>query len=307
MAKIYKQVSSSLIISRMYDNFAIDYSDWEQRAIEWIGEALSYMNVTAGLLPVYEDRTVSQYRFTLPCPLKALDAIMYNGYRLERDIAINGTDSNTINDRYHPTESYSLTRNNQVSTTFEEGTVTVYYRKLAVDCNSYPMIPDNEKVINACCWYILRNILARGHVHPVFTWKDANSMWEQEYPRAINSSLSLDSDARELHKQLWSSLLVNPNAWKNSFFDNTAAYYEGSESNTANAWVITFNANVTGFTITVSPDTPVTVDASSNQYKVAREDGIYSYLVTKTGYHDLAGSVGVIAKDVTESINMELL
>ena len=301
---VYKQTSLGRLIAKIYADFAVDYSDWEANLPEWVGDALGLMNIYSGYVPLQMTKTVSQYRCTLPCHLRVLRGIEYDGMRLNKTLAMNKTNPDTIDQRYHPTESYDITKNGSITTTFESGEITFYYLGIPTDCHGYPMIPDTEKVLEALAWRVMRMITLRGHKHPVVTFEMADKAWETYYPRAKNSASSLDADTRELHKELWTSMLVSPNAWRNSFFDDTAATYATAAASNLNIFTITFNVNVTGFTIIVSPDMPITVDIASSQYHTEREAGTYTYTVSKVGYTTHTGSVTVQAMNITKTITL---
>ena len=61
----------------------------------------------------------------------------------------------------------------------EEGTVTLSYASIPIDLDVdsklyYPLIPDVQPLKDALKWYIMRILLYRGYIHPLFNLKENN-------------------------------------------------------------------------------------------------------------------------------------
>lgn len=55
----------------------------------------------------------------------------------------------------------------------ESGDVDLYYHYLGTS-NNLPLLPDLHEVIEACKFYMLRRILMRGYVHPIYDLTSQN-------------------------------------------------------------------------------------------------------------------------------------
>jgi hypothetical protein len=235
---IYKHISSKVLIARIYDRFGIAPTDWINSAYGWIGSALNYMNIRGNIQLLQKDVEVVGYRAALPCSFKGLIAIEYNGYRLPRASQLNQPDVCTADNRlpayYHEEESYVLlTGSSFISTSFETGTIRFHYWGVPVDEEGYPTIPDDEKVLEAIEWYILRTLIGRGFVHTSFNYDTADARWRAAYPRAQNSAKTMDSDERQRALEAWTSLIPNQQAWSSYFYDNTASRFNPDSNNGA--------------------------------------------------------------------------
>lgn len=253
----YNIVSSQMVIAKIYNDFNIDYAGWRNRSIEWIGDCLRELNIYLTLEPFTLESEVIDFKTKLPCDIKTLRAIEYDGYRLPPTGAIarqslnanstSGSLASTIRDyseidelvnnistisqyaknliqtiyndnhRVIPgdvstTDDYNLTNNGWVHFSFETGTVYFHYLRFPIDCDGYPMIPDNQKLIKCLEWYIMTMICARGHKHPVFNFSDCEKRWLDYAPKAKNSVMAPNSDIRNTWRRLWTSMLINPNA-----------------------------------------------------------------------------------------------
>jgi len=75
---------------------------------------------------------------------------------------------------------YTYTLNNGwLHLDIEEGNLTLAYASMPIDLDVdtklyYPLIPDIEPLKEALRWYIMRLLLYRGYIHPMFNLKDNN-------------------------------------------------------------------------------------------------------------------------------------
>lgn len=225
---IYNYTSLSYLQARVVNNFGIEFSDWKLRSAEWVGEGLGLMNIYPELESVYEDVTVSEHLALIPCNLKVLEAVFYNGSRLTRSTAITNRDNDLIEEQAYDTDSYDLTAGGYIRTTFESGQVTFYFRRIPVDNEGYPKVPDDEKVIEALSWFILLRMLGRGYKHSVFNdyEKLEFKVMGQRNPTSLfaqarNSASDPDEDTRYLYRTLWAGVLPYKDGYGNKRFNDS--------------------------------------------------------------------------------------
>ena len=230
---IYNTVNGAKIIGRVFNKFKPDYSDWVVSAPQWIGDALSIMGIYMQFEPYTLAVEVANHRAKIPCDIKALEVVEYENCRLPRNNSTAKTGICNVTQRLHPTAKYSLNNNGFIETTFESGEVKFHYKRLPTSYNAtynieFPLVPDEFVVEDSISWYILYMMMAGGYKHPVFSLEaklehlNPFIMWETTHVKAKRRVNSLDRDGRELHKNLWSSFIVNMDAVNNSMFDNTA-------------------------------------------------------------------------------------
>jgi len=215
---VYKFVSSKEVIAATIRRFGLKSSESVVKAIESIGEGLLLMGSPNSYVTTSSMVTVSEYKGKLPCNLKLVMAMQHNNFRLPRnngdDMGINYSEINELD--IEKGEWYYL-NGNYFQTSFESGEVRVYYKAIAVDCDGFPLVPDNQKVKEALTWRINMDILSTGEKHPVFTFKDAESRWEIHMQRGRNSMNIMDVDDMERFKEMWVGIVPDPDLGRRMF------------------------------------------------------------------------------------------
>lgn len=208
---IYKQINSGIVIGSIFERFNIDYSGFVSRVPNWIHRAMGEMNIFVSLINKTVPATVVNYKADLPETCKLLRGISYLGFRLPRVERINeGVDDdmpNLIHDKF----KYELTNNGSIITSFEScdlGDLKFYIKEVPSELDSktslyFPLIPDDDTLLTALEWYILRRLLERGHKVGEFSLSKNNiylnpaMAWDTWRKKAENSVGSIDPDERE--------------------------------------------------------------------------------------------------------------
>jgi hypothetical protein len=237
---VYRIVSSNEVIARVSNDFNPDYEGWVNRSPQWIADALDELEIYIKLEPVKECIDVVDYKFQLPCDIKLLQGIKYHGRRLPRHDAMNELDTCDLHEedelRHHKAfrhESYELSNTGWGTTTFREGEITIYYKRVPVELDAttgiyFPLIPDNQYVKMAIEWYILRGILLRGHIHTVVSLDSKNpetnpgAQWELYKKRARNSVGAMDADERAEVSNILRTFIVNKRYVQDEAFNDIA-------------------------------------------------------------------------------------
>lgn len=229
---VYELTSIKEVIARLYSDFNVDYAGWIPSSGLWIADGLDALGIYMTLEKARQEDTVENYRAKVPCNTDTLLAIEYCGCRLIRNgMAIAKTGPCDAPDRYHATARYDI-NGGFINTTFEKGDIVFHFLRLPVEQEKdtgliVPLIPKDSIVINALAWRILWKMCATGYKHPVYklgasrAHLDPYHMWQASIPEASQSIGTLDEDERNLHRNLWGSMLINPNAFLNTAFDNT--------------------------------------------------------------------------------------
>jgi hypothetical protein len=211
---IYTTISGETCIARVLDRYNIKTNDWIPRCNDWIVSALRKMRLYSSYEICYTELPFENYRFKLPCELLILDAVVYDGHRLNVNNSIGAfnhdklmTSEGSITLRainttvpvddgiqYVPIDEEYLTLpfSNTIEYTpnhhgwihlsnVESGLVTIYYRRLPVEYSEdykiwFPKIPDKEEVLECIDWYVLTKILSRGYKHEVYSLTSAQQM-----------------------------------------------------------------------------------------------------------------------------------
>lgn len=220
---VYTTCSINKVFAQIYRDFKPSYSGWVEDAVEWIGDAIDIMRCGGNYTTIKKTVEVIDFRAKLPCDIKSLMGVAYNGYRLPRNggIASNlltSSDFNTLPESI--SESYVLNPN-RIDTSFQTGCVDFFYRGIETDCDGYPVVIDDPKFREALTWYVIMKLLGRGFKHQVFTYADAEARWKKTYPQAQNRCRAMDIDGYQQFKLSWTGLTAGAVDPSTKFFTST--------------------------------------------------------------------------------------
>ena len=252
----YKFISTKEVIGKVMRDLKPTDASWTYDAVEWIGEALDFIGYHGIFDHKVSTVTVDSHRAAFPCDLYSLQAVEYNGHPLVfgTDLAAHDTDRTTAatpvsgSDLYttaviadtNPTDDQSspaftlrttaARRNGSVDyytvnagyivTSFEAGDIKLHYTAYPIDADGFPMVPDNIYVKQALEWYIIRQMMMGGYMHPVFNWQVADQKWGHYCVAAQNDLTYPSIDKMETMKNMFVRLIPNMNAHSDFFQGN---------------------------------------------------------------------------------------
>lgn len=176
---VYKFVDGNYVINNVNQLFNIDYGTWQPRAIEYLSSALRLLKVPAILEPEIDEGEVVDYRYELPCDIESLSLLEYaptdgdsekiyeTGSKDFKDLTTASARESTYEVKY-----YQVIGDKWIQLSFESGHIKVHYKRYPLNSEGLPVVPDNEKVIEYCSWFILMRLLGRGIKHPVHNYKE---------------------------------------------------------------------------------------------------------------------------------------
>lgn len=247
----YKFISTKEVIGKVFRDLKPKDTSWTMDAVEWIGEALDFIGYHGAFEKKVDTLTVANHRAQFPCDLYQLIQVEYNGqalvfgtdtagYDTDRTTAAtpatdgtvytsavfetNPTDGNneaTFTNRTTSSNAYGtdyyLVNAGYIVTSFEAGDIKLHYTAYPVDGDGFPMVPDNIYVKQALEWYIIRQMMMGGYVHPVFNWQVADQKWGH-YCVAAGNDLAFPSiDKMETMKNMFVRMMPNMNAHADFF------------------------------------------------------------------------------------------
>ena len=251
----YKFISTKEVIGKVMRDLKPTDASWTYDAVEWIGEALDFI----GYHGIFDHKvttvTVDSHRAEFPCDLYSLQAVEKDGQPLVygTDLAAYDTnrttastpntqasiytssvvaDTNPTDDQSSPAFSVRTTSNSRagsdyytvnagyIVTSFESGNLKLHYTAYPVDGDGFPMVPDNIYVKQALEWYIIRQMMMGGYVHPVFNWQVADGKWGHYCVAAQNDLAFPSIDKMETMKNMFVRLIPNMNAHDDFFQGN---------------------------------------------------------------------------------------
>lgn len=183
----YLEVSSKTVIAKVYRDLNLQEEERWHDMIEWIAEGLEFI----GANPQFQDRIaeicVSGHRGVLPCDLHAIQFVQDKASGVKYRYASDQRHShyNELNANSIPTDTAPLNagktynlNGNYINTEDRECTIIVSYKAIPVDKDGFPMVPKEVSVTTALFWYIVKQLMMGGYIHPVITWERAVEEWD---------------------------------------------------------------------------------------------------------------------------------
>ena len=205
---LWKVMNHPLVVDLNYEDAAM----YAIEAIELIGTPLTLLDKETNP-PI----NIEGYKGPLPNDIIILKGVITdNGVVLNHNTGIHNVISNYTNNDYLECRggNYTIERG-VIKTSFEKGKVIVSYKGLPLDCDGYPLIPNNIKVKQAVYYYILYQHLAPLYDIGKITDK-AFGRIEQNYNWYIGAAQSATQLASMDHAEVMlnsiNRLLINDNA-----------------------------------------------------------------------------------------------
>lgn len=233
---IYNFVSSGQVIAKLYRDLNIQEERDRFDLIEWIAEALSYINVYQQYCQKQAVLEVKDYRALIPCDLHALIQIEHHGLAVSplggsfdpnvQSLKDQGGAPGPINTNF----SFGYKVNGRWLTfNFREGTINISYLGIITDDEGYPMIPDRVEFKQAIFWYLLRQLILGGFIHPEFNFDKADYQWKLYCGQAKGAGNMPDLGEAEAASRQMRLLIPNINAFRD-FFATRDGYYWGMDN-----------------------------------------------------------------------------
>lgn len=238
MTHISKTVSCKSIIAKVNRTLKPASSSWVQEAIEDIGWGIQGIGYHVG----FEDKAtefpfikVQNNRGKIPCdvervkhvewmvplnnsgnilnpdgstpyPQDSEEICSWKGIRLKL-----GSDSTNSSQsertprttQISPGEAYYTLNGDYVITSFTTGYIKLHYVGFITDKEGLPKVVDDYDYKTALEWYVIQNMLLKGHKHPELSWQMAYQQWEIYRLRAENSAKVMSLDAAERLRNTW--------------------------------------------------------------------------------------------------------
>lgn len=156
-----KYTTCERIISKVYSDLEINSNLKEKTIINWIGEAMEFMDTTIMKQSKVVELEIDGYRALLPCDLAEVESCKRGNTTMHYDLTKGSSayHNNTAvwnnKDKFqNPINTYTI-QAPFLNVFFEKGFVTLYYKGFPVDENGIPLVPDNILFVEACYLYIL--------------------------------------------------------------------------------------------------------------------------------------------------------
>lgn len=156
-----KLVSVKTIFERIYRRLGSNEDLPEDDMIEWIGEALLRIGAFSQFIPKVTTLTTDCGKVALPCDfyklieIKSVDTNKMLSWKGESFYNEYFCDDCSIPSWTYPNEDYFMINNSYIYTSINEADICISYLSIPTDADGYPMVPDEELVIDACAKYVI--------------------------------------------------------------------------------------------------------------------------------------------------------
>lgn len=248
-----KKISLKNVISKVYSNLNIKDEKNYINIIEWLGEAIAKIKTDAQLESVQHTLCVSNYKAELPCDFIYLEQVSSNGKQMLKSYGdsrpVPKTNDITVDNQYSYRDtrmagveniSYNLGKlpildsnntfiieNGWFKTNVSECNIDIWYKRLPMDSEGYPLIPEEESYREALFWYVawkyffLKRIEATGQDFNKFSQlsAEAEQKWHWYCGQAGSESIMPDLYMLENIKRNFISLIPKINSFDNFYND----------------------------------------------------------------------------------------
>ena len=233
MALTNKFVSVQSVIAKLYRDLKIKEEEAFTDIIEWCAEALDFIHVYPQYTVKPAELTIVNYKAELPCDYIQMQAIYHDGYSLRYSSNIFGPQDQTYSPYYLTPYSYNqkkienvvfvdpekinyfgnrnsvLLENGYIKSSFKEGKITISYMAMVMDCDGYPMVPDNVSFTEALYWFCTYKYLypkaLNNEINSKF-YEDAYNKWQYYCNQAGAEAMMPDLVTLENIKRAFISL-----------------------------------------------------------------------------------------------------
>ena len=241
---IYTYTSTEAIIASILTKTRLTDTTFADDMLEWLAEAMDMIRVRPILQPEHYVIEVHNNVGKLPCGLVYMDGLLYNGKRLREglgvkdlrignfkrvreepttyfrtDVESEGWVKNEQNilllrgDDIKSVEScegdYYIPTPNHIQTSFKDGCVQLFYRKMPTDDKGYPLIPKEPSIKLAIEWWIMAQLCLAGYKHndARMDFDYCEAKFEKYSSKGRRKLKYWSVDKREAIKNMWVNLI----------------------------------------------------------------------------------------------------
>lgn len=209
-------ISIKQTIGRFLKDFGLEDTAYMEDIPEWTEDAIHIMGVPNYYVYKYALIKIENYKGVLPCDIDNFhSAWVANKYTTTdnannlrrlfiRDVPLLGNLVKTP----EAATGYGSLNGRHLHTSFENGYVYLIYKGIPLDCDGYPLVPNDAKVKEALQYYYIYRMSLSGFKHPVIDFNSAFQLWERKYPGAANSVNWMDLQDLEEFTELWTNVLL---------------------------------------------------------------------------------------------------
>lgn len=209
---IYRFTSSKVVYARV-QRYVIG-SAWLGTGMLWLGDGIQKLGYASKRKNLVESKAlvIANHKVEIPCDVEFIEKVIHveSGCRLmiNKDssmLALSCDDyifsKQNIGEWYDVNPPY-------IRTSFESGTIDLFYRSYEMDEEGFLLIPDVAEYREALVWNVLKNLILEGYKlkDPRIDFVFAEEMWEKYKHSAKGKVRRFSRDERERFARMWNSL-----------------------------------------------------------------------------------------------------
>lgn len=231
-------VSLSRILEEVYQDEEygpeLDWGDavtWAGKALRLIAAPAAFIEKTTGNSLITPNITIEDYRGSLPIDFLSVlpggvrdvdTKMVYDSNR--NSFATRAAIQNVDSEHNTGRQSYIL-KDRYIEVNKQEATIELAYKAFAIDDNGFPMVPDNERVMEAIKKFIIfrqDHKLWRKNKLSENVYRDSEREWLWYVGSAQTGLRIMDPDRRAVWTKHWTRLLptLNHLDFSNAFLGN---------------------------------------------------------------------------------------
>lgn len=206
---IYKNISSKVVLNKIYRDLGLDDSNYIYDFVEWGGEALEFIGSYSQLELFNRKIPIFDHKGILPDNFISMQQVMHEDNVISfNPVSFYSHEKDSPNLHVNSEESYSFNPG-YIITSFEEGELLISYKGIPTCPEGYPMVPDNQYFKDALFWYCYRQLILRGHIPKVaqITYDYADAKWRFYCTAARNKANYPSVDEYNRLAQTWVGLV----------------------------------------------------------------------------------------------------
>lgn len=255
---VYEYCSSEEVIADLISKTRMIDATYADDILEWLRQGINIMRVKQMYTRHNKILEVNDNISKLPCGIRSIDGIFYNGKRLRQgtgsidtrcspftvlkkdfqsyfttDTTSDGFTDNEqsylllrgddlkLNNMSVCTENYYIPQPNHLQFSFKCGCVQLFWSKMPVDDRGYPLIPDEENTKYALVWWLMAQLCIGGYKHPdpKMDYDYCEAKFDQFADIGKRKIKRASVDQKEAMVQLTVNL-IPPTGYYDSFFIN---------------------------------------------------------------------------------------
>lgn len=171
-------ITGNTVIANIYDEFNIKSDDFVKRSPNWIYQALRHLRHINTYLDYYDKSTYDSNTIFLSEFIQRINLLI-----VDNEVLINTGYINDVTPNVNYSNKKYNINNNIITLESYSGTYEIWFKSIPVEFDDIlqmfvPKVPNKERVIENIKWYVLKMILSRGYIHPIYSLGNRNSEYD---------------------------------------------------------------------------------------------------------------------------------